>query len=346
MDILFTNDGSDLFAPRLGLTTAGKALMGQFNSSSVTSVPPTPYIQDGHNPVRVSTSAPSISLNTPISVVPSSGSMLSGFNADSGHSMTTPVLTGESGGSLFGFDFDEDPGGFLAGLIGSDPVPALPLPGVTMDPEMERMAMELVNTSGISFEGWSGGINPLNLLTTATSSTGSDYPHGSGIAASTPPEASEAVVQASRPIAKAGKSKKPKSATFMGKNLEGVAEKLMADEAARKCPVNGQTIGERVTKDKLTNMPVDDFNAMLANNELKDTDVAVMKEWRRRNKNKFSAQVARKRKREEVQGLDAEVDDLKKQKIELEEKLKSLPGEIKEWKTKAQALEKEAFEKR
>ena len=393
MDILFTNDGNDLFAPGLGLTTAGKAFVGQFNRSSVMGAHPTAHVQQGQDPFQVRSPASSISLNSPISVVPSAGPMLSGFNADSGQSLTTSVYTDESGCDLFSFNLDGGSDGFLSGLIGSEPLPALPLPALTGDPELERMVMELVNTSGISFEEFSGDINPLDLLTTVTSPDGSDHSHDSGVAVSTPasqqsgnesvevtdamiqqlannpalmdslvsgqlslspqpqiplvpspaPETPVVEVQEPRPIAKAGKSKKPKSATYMGKNLEGVAEKLITDEAARKCPVNGQTIGEQVTKDKLANMPIDDFNAMLENNGLEEVDVAVMKEWRRRNKNKSAAQVARKRKRDEVKSLDDEVADLKKDKKALEKKLKSLPGEIKELKAKAQALEKEAF---
>ncbi|WP_062268396.1 hypothetical protein [Endozoicomonas arenosclerae] len=405
MDILFTNDGNDLFTPGVGLTTTGKAFMGQFNSSPVVGVQPTTYVQQGQAPVHVRPPAPSMPLSTPVTAIPSTGPMLSGFNVDSGLSLTSPVLTNESGGDLFGFNFCGGSDDLLSGLINGGPVPSLPHPTVSGDSELERMAMELVNSSGISFEELNGEINPMDLLTTATSPAGSDQSLDSGVVVSpasfqtpspssvpnghsvdetvevteemikqlannpdlmdslftgacslikqtqvpvapTPAlETTEVEIPEPRPIAKAGKSKKPKSATYMGRSLEGVAEALIAAEAARKSPINGQIVGKQVTKEKLANMPVDDFNKMLDDNKLDDIDVAVAKEWRRRNKNKSAAQVARKRKRDEAQSLQEEVDGLKKEKKELEEKLELLPGEIKQWKTKAQALEKEALAK-
>ena len=86
-----------------------------------------------------------------------------------------------------------------------------------------------------------------------------------------------------------------------------------------------------ITRDTLITIPVEEFNQLLEQAELTEIEVAFMKEWRRRGKNKAAAQVARKRKREEVSDLDREVQDMRQQKNELEQKynrLRSLSGNL------------------
>ena len=83
-----------------------------------------------------------------------------------------------------------------------------------------------------------------------------------------------------------------------------------------------------VTRDKLISMPVEEFNRLLEAVGLNDIEMAFMKEWRRRGKNKTAAMVARKRKREELSGLDLEVEQLRKQKAGLQAKYDRLRSDI------------------
>jgi len=53
-----------------------------------------------------------------------------------------------------------------------------------------------------------------------------------------------------------------------------------------------------------------------------------MKEWRRRGKNKAAAQIARKRKRDELSELDVEVEELRRQRVELQLKYDRLRSQI------------------
>lgn len=100
-------------------------------------------------------------------------------------------------------------------------------------------------------------------------------------------------------------------------------------------------VGVTLDRDKLIDMPIDDFNLLLQKSPLGDSGVAYMKEWRRKGKNKKAAKIARKRKRDEMGDLEVEVDDLK-QKVSscLGEKAAVL-RELQKMKAKAEALEAE-----
>lgn len=82
------------------------------------------------------------------------------------------------------------------------------------------------------------------------------------------------------------------------------------------------------SRDKLVSMPVEEFNQLLEQTRLSDIEVAFMKEWRRRGKNKTAAQVARKRKREELSDLDGEVSGLQRQRAQLQSQYDRLRSEV------------------
>ena len=94
-----------------------------------------------------------------------------------------------------------------------------------------------------------------------------------------------------------------------------------------------------ITRDKLVSMPVEEFNALLDQSGLTEIEVAFMKEWRRRGKNKTAAQIARKRKRDELSELQIEIDDLKLQKVELQRRTESMSALVASLKRKAQVAE-------
>lgn len=98
-----------------------------------------------------------------------------------------------------------------------------------------------------------------------------------------------------------------------------------------------------VTRDKLVSMPVEEFNQLLEQAKLTEIEVAFMKEWRRRGKNKTAAQVARKRKREEITELDVEVEGLRQRKVELQSKYDRIRSQIASLKERTIAAEDKIY---
>ncbi|XP_048390458.1 nuclear factor erythroid 2-related factor 2a isoform X1 [Stegostoma tigrinum] len=68
---------------------------------------------------------------------------------------------------------------------------------------------------------------------------------------------------------------------------------------------------------KIVNLPVDDFNEMVSKYQLGEAQLALIRDIRRRGKNKVAAQNCRKRKLENILGLEQDLDLLKDEKEEL-----------------------------
>uniref|UniRef100_A0A8C1G6S5 Nuclear factor, erythroid 2 n=1 Tax=Cyprinus carpio TaxID=7962 RepID=A0A8C1G6S5_CYPCA len=69
--------------------------------------------------------------------------------------------------------------------------------------------------------------------------------------------------------------------------------------------------------DKIVNLPVDDFNELLAQFTLSDAQLALVRDIRRRGKNKVAAQNCRKRKLENIVYLENELGQLRAQREHL-----------------------------
>ncbi|KAK7884279.1 hypothetical protein WMY93_027402 [Mugilogobius chulae] len=69
--------------------------------------------------------------------------------------------------------------------------------------------------------------------------------------------------------------------------------------------------------DKIINLPVDDFNELLSQFTLTDTQLALVRDIRRRGKNKVAAQNCRKRKLESIIHLEQELNQLQAQRQHL-----------------------------
>ncbi|XP_068160977.1 transcription factor NF-E2 45 kDa subunit isoform X2 [Antennarius striatus] len=66
--------------------------------------------------------------------------------------------------------------------------------------------------------------------------------------------------------------------------------------------------------DKIINLPVDDFNELLTQSSLTDNQLALVRDIRRRGKNKVAAQNCRKRKLESIIHLERELNQLQAQR--------------------------------
>lgn len=98
------------------------------------------------------------------------------------------------------------------------------------------------------------------------------------------------------------------------------------------------------TNEKIINLPVEEFNEMLSKYQLSESQLSLIRDIRRRGKNKMAAQNCRKRKLDTILNLEHEVDDLRRDKSKLlREKVEFLRS-IRQMKQKVQSLYQEVFD--
>ncbi|KAF6727108.1 Nuclear factor erythroid 2-related factor 2 [Oryzias melastigma] len=99
------------------------------------------------------------------------------------------------------------------------------------------------------------------------------------------------------------------------------------------------------TVNMIINLPVDDFNEMMSKHELNEAQLALVRDIRRRGKNKVAAQNCRKRKMENIVGLEHELDSLKEEKDRLLDEKSKNATNLKEMKRQLNSLYLEVFGK-
>nr|BAM36384.1 nuclear factor erythroid-derived 2-like 2 [Oplegnathus fasciatus] len=93
----------------------------------------------------------------------------------------------------------------------------------------------------------------------------------------------------------------------------------------------------------IINLPVDDFNELMSKHQLNEAQLALVRDIRRRGKNKVAAQNCRKRKMENIVGLESDLDSLKEEKERLlSEKSRNITN-MKEMKQQLNTLYLEVF---
>uniref|UniRef100_A0A673LC63 Nuclear factor erythroid 2-related factor 2-like n=1 Tax=Sinocyclocheilus rhinocerous TaxID=307959 RepID=A0A673LC63_9TELE len=97
------------------------------------------------------------------------------------------------------------------------------------------------------------------------------------------------------------------------------------------------------TVDKIISLPVDDFNEMMSKHQLNEAQLALVRDIRRRGKNKVAAQNCRKRKLENIVGLEYELDSLKEEKERLMKKKSERSSSLREMKQQLSTLYQEVF---
>lgn len=95
----------------------------------------------------------------------------------------------------------------------------------------------------------------------------------------------------------------------------------------------------------IINLPVDDFKELLSNHHLNEAQMALVQDIRRRGKNKVAAQNCRKRKMENIVGLEGELDSLKEEKERLLSEKVHNATHLKEMKRQLNSLYLEVFSK-
>ncbi|CAG09988.1 unnamed protein product, partial [Tetraodon nigroviridis] len=95
----------------------------------------------------------------------------------------------------------------------------------------------------------------------------------------------------------------------------------------------------------IINLPVDDFKELLSKHHLNDAQMALVQDIRRRGKNKVAAQNCRKRKMENIVGLEGELDSLKEEKERLLSEKVQRAAQLKQMKQQLSSLYLEVFSK-
>ncbi|XP_061647654.1 nuclear factor erythroid 2-related factor 2a isoform X2 [Phyllopteryx taeniolatus] len=95
--------------------------------------------------------------------------------------------------------------------------------------------------------------------------------------------------------------------------------------------------------DMIINVPVDDYNELISKNQLNEAQLALVRDIRRRGKNKVAAQNCRKRKMENIVGLELDLDSLKEEKESLLGEKSRNVNSLREMKRKLNSLYLEVF---
>lgn len=97
------------------------------------------------------------------------------------------------------------------------------------------------------------------------------------------------------------------------------------------------------TVDMIINLPVDDFNEMMSKHQLNEAQLALVRDIRRRGKNKVAAQNCRKRKMENIVGLEFDLDSLKEERERLLREKTEQSSSLRQMKQQLNTLYLEVF---
>lgn len=97
------------------------------------------------------------------------------------------------------------------------------------------------------------------------------------------------------------------------------------------------------SNEKIINLPVEEFNELLAKHHLSEGQLALIRDIRRRGKNKMAAQNCRKRKLDTILNLEQNVQDLRRDKARLLKEKMEFIRSIRQMKQKMHGLYQEVF---
>ncbi|XP_052467561.1 endoplasmic reticulum membrane sensor NFE2L1 isoform X2 [Carassius gibelio] len=97
------------------------------------------------------------------------------------------------------------------------------------------------------------------------------------------------------------------------------------------------------SNEKIINLPVEEFNELLAKHHLNEDQLSLIRDIRRRGKNKMAAQNCRKRKLDTILKLEEGVQDLQREKAQLLKEKMEYCKCIRQTKQKVQSLSQELF---
>ncbi|XP_073519200.1 transcription factor NF-E2 45 kDa subunit [Phyllobates terribilis] len=95
--------------------------------------------------------------------------------------------------------------------------------------------------------------------------------------------------------------------------------------------------------DRIVNLPVEDFNELLSRYTMTESQLALVRDIRRRGKNKVAAQNCRKRKMENISILEKEIGQLRSEREGLRREREQVENIISELKNNMKVLQKEVY---
>ncbi|XP_068610496.1 endoplasmic reticulum membrane sensor NFE2L1b [Brachionichthys hirsutus] len=117
----------------------------------------------------------------------------------------------------------------------------------------------------------------------------------------------------------------------------------LLDKHASRDERRARTMKIPFTNEKIIDLPVEEFNELLAKHHLSEAQLALIRDIRRRGKNKMAAQNCRKRKLDTIINLEQGVHDLRRDKARLlKEKMEYIRC-IRQMKQKMHSLYQEVF---
>ncbi|XP_077482804.1 endoplasmic reticulum membrane sensor NFE2L1b [Stigmatopora argus] len=128
-----------------------------------------------------------------------------------------------------------------------------------------------------------------------------------------------------------------------GSGLPAAVPPELADKHSSRDERRARAMKIPFTNEKIINLPVEEFNELLAKHPLNEAQLALVRDIRRRGKNKMAAQNCRKRKLDTIIHLEEGVHQLRRDKARLlKEKVEFLRC-IRQMKQKMQSLCQEVF---
>ncbi|CAH0561854.1 unnamed protein product [Brassicogethes aeneus] len=140
------------------------------------------------------------------------------------------------------------------------------------------------------------------------------------------------------PAESSGAVQRPVSRDKTAKSRKSEEEHLSRDEK------RARALNVPITVDDIINLPMDEFNERLSKYDLSEAQLSLIRDIRRRGKNKVAAQNCRKRKLDQILSLADEVKDMRDRKIRLMNDHKYSLAECKRMKDKYQQLYRHVFQ--
>lgn len=123
-----------------------------------------------------------------------------------------------------------------------------------------------------------------------------------------------------------------------GKSRKSEEEHLTRDEK------RARALNIPISVDDIINLPMDEFNERLSKYDLSEAQLSLIRDIRRRGKNKVAAQNCRKRKLDQILSLADEVKEMRDRKMSVMNEHKYSMVELKRMKDKYQQLYRHVFQ--
>lgn len=116
------------------------------------------------------------------------------------------------------------------------------------------------------------------------------------------------------------------------------------DEHLTRDEKRARALSVPIAVDDIINLPMDEFNERLSKYDLSEAQLSLIRDIRRRGKNKVAAQNCRKRKLDQILSLADEVKEMRDRKMRLVNEHEYMIGECQRIKDKYQQLYRHVFQ--